>query len=108
LKRGLTGVGLEVIEAEHGQDALEKLKAAWPVRIALVDWNMPVMNGLELVRAIRARAEWSDLLVMMVTTESEAAQLEAALAAGANEYLMKPFEPAALVQKLTLLGVVVG
>jgi two-component system chemotaxis response regulator CheY len=67
-------------------------------------WNMPVMNGYELIRAIRSNALPTDLRIMMVTTETSLADVEKALAAGANEYLMKPFTKELLVEKLALLG----
>ena len=65
---------------------------------------MPVMDGLEFVQAVRANREWRDLTLMMVTTESEQGQIVRALAAGAHEYLIKPFTPDALMGKLDLLG----
>ena len=73
--------------------------------LALVDWNMPVMNGLEFVRAVRGRADLAGVTLMMVTTESEMSQVAVALEAGANEYLMKPFDRETLHIKLQLVGV---
>jgi two-component system, chemotaxis family, chemotaxis protein CheY len=97
-------LGFEVIEAGHGLEALELLRA-WPdTGLVLVDWNMPVMNGLELVIALRADPGWSALTVVMVTTESELGEVDKALEAGANECVMKPFTPEILLDKLTLLG----
>ncbi|MBK7948057.1 response regulator [Myxococcota bacterium] len=107
VKRTLKGLGFEVEEAEDGLVALEKIKQAWPIDLAVVDWNMPNMNGIELVREIRRRPEWSGMRVMMATTESEISQMQLALEAGADEYLMKPFDREALEQKLVLLGLVV-
>ncbi|MEZ4331014.1 MAG: response regulator [Myxococcota bacterium] len=107
VKRTLKGVGFEVEEAEDGVQALERIKDAWPIDLAVVDWNMPNMNGLELIREIRRRPEWNDMRIMMATTESEISQMQLALDAGADEYLMKPFDREALEQKLVLLGLVV-
>lgn len=107
IKRTLKGVGFEVEEAEDGLVALERIKQCWPIDLAIVDWNMPNMNGLELVKALRALPEYADMRIMMATTESEISQMQLALEAGADEYLMKPFDREALEQKLMLLGLVV-
>ncbi len=74
--------------------------------VCLVDWNMPVMNGLDFVVAVRKVPEWRDIALMMVTTESEHGQIVRALAAGAHEYLIKPFPVEAIEDKLRLLGLV--
>ena len=103
--RMLRDLGFEVVEACHGKDALERLREGSPPTIALVDWNMPEMNGLEFVRSLRQDDAFKDVLVMMVTTETEAVQMVSALDAGANEYLMKPFTREALVEKLDLLSI---
>jgi two-component system chemotaxis response regulator CheY len=71
--------------------------------VALIDWNMPVMNGLEFVTAVRDRASFRDI-TLMVTTESEQSQIVRALGAGAHEYLIKPFTPDALADKFAILG----
>jgi two-component system chemotaxis response regulator CheY len=104
VKRLLAQLGYEVVEAADGREGLERLNERKP-RVVLVDWNMPVMNGLEFIRAVRADARYRDLAILMVTTESEASQVVRALAAGANEYVMKPFTPDILLDKLALLGV---
>jgi two-component system chemotaxis response regulator CheY len=65
---------------------------------------MPVMNGLELVKAVRQRSEWRRIAIMMVTTENEQSQIVRALAAGAHEYLIKPFDESSLIDKLEILG----
>jgi two-component system chemotaxis response regulator CheY len=71
----------------------------------LVDWNMPEMNGLELVRAMRATPNLADIPLVMVTTEGEAERICEAITAGANEYVMKPFDREAITGKLQLIGV---
>ncbi|WP_127783050.1 response regulator [Rhodococcus sp. X156] len=107
LRRIVTKFGFEVSEAVDGRDALERLAAADPVPdVALVDWNMPEMNGLELIQALRADPRYAAMTLLMVTTESEQSQVVRALAAGAHEYLVKPFTPDALAEKLQLLGLV--
>ena len=100
----LKALGFEVVEADSGIDALVQLKKMGGADIALLDWNMPEMDGFEFLRRVRADAEFSELRVMMVTTESEMTQVARALEAGANEYLMKPFTKEALYEKLVLLG----
>jgi two-component system chemotaxis response regulator CheY len=102
--RILKQLGWEVSEAGHGQEALAVLQTLPDTTLAMVDWNMPVMNGFEFITAVRADQRWNALTVVMVTTESELGHVEKALAAGANEYVMKPFTPEILLDKLTLLG----
>ena len=105
LTRILGEVGFEVTEACDGSEGLEALRRGGPLPdLALIDWNMPVMDGLEFVTAVRARRDWRDLTLMMVTTESEHGQIVRALAAGAHEYVIKPFTPDAIASKLKLLG----
>jgi two-component system chemotaxis response regulator CheY len=104
--RGLLEVkGIECEEAADGQAGLDLLKANGPFEIALVDWNMPVMNGLDMLRQLRADG-FGGLKVMMVTTEAESDFILRALEAGADEYLMKPFDDEALTEKLAMLGLV--
>lgn len=91
-------------EAENGQKALDHLKANPTPDVVLVDWNMPIMNGLEFVQAVRSEERWAGLPLMMVTTETELEHVVLALQSGANEYLMKPFERDCIAGKLQLLG----
>jgi two-component system chemotaxis response regulator CheY len=105
LRRMLVEAGLEVIEAANGREALDRLHAGETIDVALVDWNMPEMNGLEFVMAVRADPRFADLRLMMVTTETEMHQVVRALEAGANEYVMKPFTVDVVRDKLALLGV---
>jgi two-component system chemotaxis response regulator CheY len=105
--RLLKDVGFEVDEAGDGCQALDRLRerlAGDPVQLALVDWNMPEMSGLELVEAVRSDSAFADLRIVMVTTETELSQVSRALEAGADEYLMKPFTRDDVVGKLELLG----
>lgn len=106
LTRQLQGLGFEVVQAGDGAEAVSRLEDAadeLPV-LATVDWNMPVMDGLTFVQTIRKRPEWRHIALMMVTTESEQGQIVRALAAGAHEYLIKPFGADAFADKLDLLG----
>ncbi len=100
----LRSVGIDAVEACHGRDALSKLGPPGAFDLALVDWNMPQMNGLEFVQAVRADPAHAALRVVMVTTESEVAQMVKVLEAGADEYVMKPFDREILIGKLELLG----
>lgn len=100
----LKALKIEVIEAGHGLEALEKLKESGPLDLALVDWNMPEMNGYEFVCEVRKDDQYKDMKLMMVTTETEMSQVIKALEAGANEYVMKPFTKDMIVEKLTIMG----
>lgn len=106
LGRQLTQLGYEVLEAGDGQEALDVLAGcgADVPALATVDWNMPGMDGLSFVQSVRTRPQWRGMTLLMVTTEAEHAQIVRALAAGAHEYLIKPFPPAAFQDKLELLG----
>jgi len=108
IRDALGEIGMDVVEAANGREGLERLRAAEDVRVILVDWNMPEMNGLEFVRAVRAERAYDPVRIMMVTTETEQGQVVRALDAGANEYLMKPFTKEVLVAKLSLLDVLGG
>ncbi|MBL8801625.1 MAG: response regulator [Planctomycetes bacterium] len=108
LTRILAGLGFEVVSAVNGKEALEKLEVCKRPDLTLVDWNMPEMNGYEFIRAVRADTRWRDMPIMMVTTETEMEQVVRALAAGANEYLMKPFTPEMVQEKLAILGIAQG
>ena len=104
----LRELGFEVTDAKHGLEALEKLRELGPLDLALVDWNMPEMNGLEFVQSVRANHSMQNMMLMMVTTETETSQMIAALDAGANEYVMKPFTKDIILDKLRLLGLKQG
>jgi two-component system, chemotaxis family, chemotaxis protein CheY len=105
----LAQLGFQVAEAENGRAALVQLEkeraAGTPVSLTLVDWNMPEMNGLEFVKQLRADARNASVMAIMVTTETQVDQMVAALDAGANEYVMKPFTKDVIEDKLRLLGV---
>ena len=106
IRRILIDLGYEVLEATNGVHALEVIEPEKSlVRLVLADWNMPEMNGLELLKRLRQDPELSSLKVIMVTTETEMSQMASALDAGANEYVMKPFTKDILKEKLELVGV---
>jgi two-component system, chemotaxis family, chemotaxis protein CheY len=98
-------IGFEVSEAGNGLEALQRLEDFGPPDIVLVDWNMPEMNGLDFIKAVRANPNFADLPLMMVTTETEMERMALAFMAGVNEYVMKPFDKATILDKLQLLGI---
>ncbi len=102
----LTDVGFDVVEAGDGKEALQRLEENEDVQLCCIDWNMPVMTGFEFVVEARKRDEWRDITLMMVTTEGEQNQIVRALAAGAHEYVIKPFTPDIIIDKLQFLGLV--
>jgi two-component system chemotaxis response regulator CheY len=97
--------GVECMEAADGKQGLACLRTSGPFTVALVDWNMPVMSGIEMVQAARADHDLDATKIVMVTTEAENDHIEAALLAGADEYLVKPFDEAGLLDKLRMAGV---
>lgn len=107
MRRILTGMlgrlGFDTVEAADGVAALEVLKDTGPIELALVDWNMPHMNGIDLVRRIRVRRDFDSMRIMMVTTESDTSRVVEALGAGVDEYVMKPFTEEVIASKLQLL-----
>jgi len=106
LGRDMRGLGFETFEAGNGLEALDKLQEIGAVDLALVDWNMPEMNGYEFVCAARSKAELADMRIMMVTTEAEISHMVQALEAGANEYVIKPFNKEAIEEKIRLIGLI--
>lgn len=102
--RMLADLGFEVYEAGHGQEARGVLAALGPVELVILDWNMPVMDGLEFLKALRADRAYQQVLVVMATGNSDVSSIGTALEAGANEYVMKPFTAEDLVSKLSMLG----
>ena len=93
-----------IVEVSNGREALDVMEQKGPFDLALVDWNMPVMDGLEFVLKVRADERFDAMAIMMVTTESEEKQVERAISAGASEYLMKPFSPQTFAEKIVNLG----
>lgn len=105
LTRIVGGFGFAVSEAGNGREALQVLSDSDPLpEVALIDWNMPEMNGLEFIHSVRRNPRYARMALLMVTTESEQSQIVRALAAGAHEYLIKPFTADAVAEKLQLLG----
>ena len=96
----------EVIEAGVGIEALEQLNRFPSIDLALVDWDMPRMNGLEFVKAVRAEGKFAEMKLMMVTSHNAMEDIGLALEEGANDFLMKPLTGEMVTDKLRLLGLV--
>lgn len=107
IKNTLARLGYkEVFEAEDGKLGWELVNQHDDLGMLITDWNMPVMNGLELVKKVRKDERFKDLPIIMVTTEGGKAEVITALKAGVNNYIVKPFTPQVLKEKLAVvLGV---
>ena len=107
IKNTLQRLGYEdILEAEHCVQAWEILDSTQNVQVLITDWNMPEMNGLELVKKVRSDERYKDIPIIMVTTEGGKAEVITALKAGVNNYIVKPFTPQVLKEKLeVVLGV---
>ena len=102
-KTQLINLGIKtIIEAENGDDALSKLGNNMPIDVILLDWNMPIMDGITFLHKVRADATYKAVKVIMCTSESEKDKVVEALKAGANNYIVKPFTPDSLKEKLEL------
>ena len=104
LRRMLTELGVETSEAGDGGEALGVIDGGLRPDLILVDWNMPVLSGLEFIEQVRQPPRSSTAKIVMVTTETEVPQVVRALSAGADEYVMKPFSKEAILEKLMMLG----
>lgn len=101
----LEGMDFTVTEAADGREALDHCVATTP-DVILLDWNMPVMSGMEFLRALRETTLASRPKVVFCTTENGSAHIRAAIDAGADEYVMKPFDRETLESKLQIVGLV--
>jgi two-component system chemotaxis response regulator CheY len=99
----LEGLNFEIAEAEDGQQALDACMAEMPTAV-LLDWNMPVKNGLEFLRELRALDDVDQPVVVFCTTENDMTHIQEAIQAGANEYIMKPFDSEIIESKFTQVG----
>jgi two-component system chemotaxis response regulator CheY len=100
-------LGFSCEEAEHGQQALDACDKKMP-DVVLLDWNMPVMDGMEFLRALRKRPDGGTSIVIFCTTENDMKHIQEAMTNGANEYIMKPFDADIVQSKLLQLGVIEG
>lgn len=96
----------DVLEGENGAEGWMMLDQNPSIGMLITDWNMPEMNGLELVKKVRADSRFTDLPIIMVTTEGGKTEVITALKAGVNNYIVKPFTPQVLKEKLAaVLGI---
>ncbi|MCS6920916.1 response regulator [Elioraea thermophila] len=102
-RRILEGLGFAVDEAENGAEALAACRSRLPDGI-LLDWNMPVMNGIEFLHALRSEFGLGEPRVVFCTTESELDAIQRAIEGGANEYIMKPFDAEIIESKFQQVG----
>ncbi len=102
-RRYLNEMGFDVVEATNGKEALQVLEDNPDIRLILLDWHMPVMNGYEFLKKVRSISKWNQIKIIMVTTENQQKSVIDALMAGANEYLMKPFDREMLETKIKWL-----
>lgn len=106
LTKIMMDLGFDVREAADGREALEVIRAEKTApALILADWDMPKMNGLDLLKQLRQTPEFSSLVIVMVTAETEIDRIAEALEAGANEYVMKPFTEEIIREKLELVGI---
>ena len=99
----LEGLSFSVAEAEDGQKALDSCMESMPDAV-LLDWNMPVMSGIEFLRALRGLADVTQPIVVFCTTENDMAHIQEAISSGANEYIMKPFDSEIIESKFIQVG----
>ena len=102
-RRILEGLHFDIDEAADGRLALEACTRKMPDAI-LLDWNMPVMNGIDFLRALRKMVGGDNPVVVFCTTENDLRHIQEAIAAGANEYIMKPFDSEIIEAKFTQAG----
>ena len=104
VRRTLESLGFKVDEATHGEEALHRCAVHGPYDLAMVDWNMPVMDGLSLINALSAKPEYQRMNILMISTRNELDEMLEAISSGATDYLTKPFSKDDLREKLTELG----
>ena len=105
LRRLLREHGFSAREALHGRDAIDQLEGGDVPELVLLDWNMPVMDGLTCLKTLRASRRYDDMRIVMVTSEASFETVVKALASGADEYIMKPCDAEMLADKLAIAGV---
>jgi two-component system chemotaxis response regulator CheY len=104
VRKIIESLGFEVVEAEDGKVAVEQLRAM-PVDFMILDWNMPVMDGLECMKTLRADPNITQPKIIFCTTENDFSKIQTAIMSGADEYVMKPFDESIIAGKLRQLGI---
>lgn len=104
-RRILEDLEFDIVEAADGKEALEACQLDMPDAI-LLDWNMPVMSGIDFLRTLRDRDDGQGPVVVFCTTENDLAHIREAMEAGANEYIMKPFDKEIIESKFVQVGLI--
>jgi len=105
-RRIMEGMSYSVEEAEDGMGALRACREKMPDLIFL-DWNLPTMKGLEFVKSVRGQQDGGRPVILFCTTENDTGEIASAMAAGANEFILKPFDGTAIKSKLADIGVTI-
>ncbi|MFZ4540634.1 MAG: response regulator [Rickettsiales bacterium] len=105
VRRIVEALGFNILEAENGKEAIDQVRAN-TVDVIILDWNMPVMDGMECMKEIRADASLSQPKIIFCTTENEFSKIQMAIMNGADEYVMKPFDEAIIAGKMRQLGII--
>ena len=105
IARMVTSLGFEAVTAEHGQAALDLIDHTDPPTAIITDWNMPVMDGRELAKAVRSEPTIANIPILMVSSEADPRRVARALLAGVDEYLFKPIDEAMIRERLEIMGV---
>jgi len=101
VKKSIQTIGYELIEASDGKQGLLVLNKEFNnIKLILSDWNMPVMNGFEFLKAVKKDKKFNNIPVIMITTEAEKSNINSAIKEGAIDYLLKPFNNDELIQKI--------
>jgi two-component system, chemotaxis family, chemotaxis protein CheY len=102
VKKALEPEGFEIVEAENGQDGLDKLSGQ-DISVFIVDVNMPVMDGFDFVKEIRGKSDFASTPIVFLTTESSAQKKQMGKELGVNGWIVKPFDPPSLVKVVNML-----
>ena len=105
IARMVTSLGFDVMTAEHGQAAPDLIDHNDPPTAIITDWNMPVMDGRELAKAVRAESAIANIPILMVSSEADPRRVARALLAGVDEYLFKPTDESMIRERLEIMGV---
>ncbi|MEE9910953.1 MAG: response regulator [Deltaproteobacteria bacterium] len=104
IEKAVVSIGFDAVHAVNGKEALNILEAGHEgIRLVLLDWNMPVLNGLDVIKTMRADDRFKKIPVLMISTESESDRIQEAINMGAQGYLTKPFKQDQLIDAINLL-----
>lgn len=105
LTKIMSELGFSCYSVRDGEEALTMLSKNTEISLAMVDWSMPIVDGIELVRKIRSEPKYADIRIIMVTAANDIAHIDVALDAGIDEYVMKPYSKTIIAEKLALIGI---